>query len=162
MELPLTFQLPPLTVAGTDSSLTALAGAAASTIHAAPAGPRSDASFGASVTMKSLSATGDQTAPRTSGGTSTVFQVAINCAVGLERGEIEAREVLLVVDPGSIDFCVLLLLLAGRFRIVRPEREIFAVVADGESGNVNLHRLGLCICRLFFGVCREDFLSFHR
>ena len=46
MDVPSAFQLRRLTVAGTDSSLSGLAGAAASTIQAAPAGPRSEASLG--------------------------------------------------------------------------------------------------------------------
>lgn len=66
---------------------------------------------------------------------------------------------LLVVDPGCIDFRVLLFLLTWCLGIVCPEREIFAVVADGESGNVNCNRLRFCICWflvifLFIGLGR--------
>ena len=48
------------------------------------------------------------------------FERTVDGAVGLERGEIEAREVSLVVDPGCVDLGFLLFFLAGSFGIMRP------------------------------------------
>ncbi len=45
----------------------------------------------------------------------------VDGTVGLERGEVEAREVFLVVDPGRVDFGFFLFLLAEGFGVVDPE-----------------------------------------
>src|ERR1700739_1065649 len=73
MDVPSAFHSPPPTVPGTASTLAGFGGEPASTIHAALAGPRSEASLGGSVMARSLSATGDHAAPCPSGGRSTTL-----------------------------------------------------------------------------------------
>ena len=108
---------------------------------------------------RSLSATGDQVGAVDVGRKIDDVERTVDGAVGLERGEVEACEVVFVVDPGGIDLGFFLFLLAGGFGIVGPEGEVFAVIADGEAGDVDGLRLLLSgrrvSCRLSFRSIRE-------
>ena len=63
----------------------------------------------------------------TSGSTPTVLRAPSSDPSGLSAAQVKAREVILVIDPGRIGLGVLLLFLAGRFGILGPQRELFAI-----------------------------------
>jgi hypothetical protein len=42
-----------------------------------------------------------------------------------------------MVDPGGVNLGVLLLLFSGRLGIMGPEGEVFAIIADGETCDIN-------------------------
>ena len=75
------------------------------------------------------------------------LQIAIDRTIRFKRSQIQAREVILMVHPHGVRLGVLLLLLAGRFRILRPYRQPLAIRRRSISGNVDGDRLE---CARFF------------
>jgi len=76
------------------------------------------------------------------------LQFAIDCAVGLKRRRVETGEMAIMIDPRGVDFGVLLLFLAGGLRIVGPESDVLAILAESKSPNVDGERLDFVLVGL--------------
>ena len=151
-ELPSALHAPPPTVAGTDIELDGFCGRRRIDDPCGAGGAEVGSIVGRLGDGEELVGELETTWLRGRRAAIDAVECAVDGPVGLERSEIEAREVLLVVDPGGVDLRVLLLLLAGGLGIVRPESEVLSVVADGETGNIDGLRFSLrrprAFCRL--------------